>query len=332
MRRFLWLLPWLLTLSLVLGACGSQPSPGSEAPSKLPEVRLGLSTWIGFAPLYVAKEKGFFEKEGASVDLLLMEGVAERRSALAAGKIQGFVSTVDTHVVTAASGVPAVQVLALDDSYGGDGIVALKEIQSLRDLVGRNVAVQTDGGASYFWFLYLLEKEGISPSEIQFQSMTAGDAGAAFVAGKVDAAVTWQPWLSRAEKTTFGHVLLKSDATPGVIADTLAMRKDFVESRPEAVRAIVAAWFDALDYIEANPQESYDIMAKAMGVTPEEFQRQLSDIRWYDRAMNQAYFGTPEKPGPLYDLTAMAASFWKRQGLIEKEPDAKDLIDGAFLP
>ncbi|MDI3270091.1 MAG: ABC transporter substrate-binding protein [Bacillota bacterium] len=319
----------MLALSILVTACGTGPSAATAKTSK---VRLGLSTWIGFAPLYVAKEKGFFEKEGVDVELLLMEGVAERRSALAAGKIHGFVSTVDTHVVTAASGVPVVQVLALDDSYGGDGIVALKKIQSLQDLVGRKVAVQTDGGASYFWFLYLLEKEGISPAQIQFQSMSAGEAGAAFVAGKVDAAVTWQPWLSRAENTSFGHVLLKSDATPGVIADTLALRQDFVGSQPQAVRGIVAAWFDALDFIQANPDESYAIMAKAMGLTAEEFKSQLSDIRWYDRTMNQAYFGTPEKPGPLYDLTAMAASFWKRQGLIEKEPQAKDLIDGTFLP
>lgn len=339
--------PWLktalagiVTAALLAAAgCGggsSSPESGSSgsggaSEAKVENVTLALSTWIGFAPLYVAEEKGFFDKEGVHVTLETMEAVADRRSALAANRIQGFVTTVDTHVVTAASGVPVVQVLALDDSHGGDGIVAKKEIQSLQDLAGKNVAVQTDGGASYFWFLYLLNKNGVDPNSIHFQSMTAGDAGAAFVAGKVDAAVTWQPWLSRAEKTTFGHVLIKSDATPGVITDTLGMRKDFVDAHPDAVRAIVRAWFDALDYIKSNPDDAYAIMAKGMGQSVDDFKAELGDIRWYDQPMNRDYFGTAEKPGELYNLTQMAADFWLEKKIIASKPDVNALIDPQFV-
>ncbi|MBX5477077.1 MAG: ABC transporter substrate-binding protein [Clostridia bacterium] len=339
--------PWLktalagiVTAALLAAAgCGggsSSPESGSSgsggaSEAKVENVTLALSTWIGFAPLYVAEEKGFFDKEGVHVTLETMEAVADRRSALAANRIQGFVTTVDTHVVTAASGVPVVQVLALDDSHGGDGIVAKKEIQSLQDLAGKNVAVQTDGGASYFWFLYLLNKNGVDPNSIHFQSMTAGDAGAAFVAGKVDAAVTWQPWLSRAEKTTFGHVLIKSDATPGVITDTLGMRKDFVDAHPDAVRAIVRAWFDALDYIKSNPDDAYAIMAKGMGQGVDDFKAELGDIRWYDQSMNRDYFGTAEKPGELYSLTQMAADFWLEKKIIASKPDVNALIDPQFV-
>lgn len=339
--------PWLktalvgiVTAALLAAAgCGggsSSPESGSSgsgggSEAKVENVSLALSTWIGFAPLYVAEEKGFFDKEGVHVTLEKMEAVADRRSALAANRIQGFVTTVDTHVVTAASGVPVVQVLALDDSHGGDGIVAKKDIQSLQDLAGKNVAVQTDGGASYFWFLYLLNKNGVDPNAIHFQSMTAGDAGAAFVAGKVDAAVTWQPWLSRAEKTDFGHVLIKSDATPGVITDTLGMRKDFVDAHPDAVRAIVRAWFDALDYIKSNPDDAYAIMAKGMGQSVDDFKAELGDIRWYDQPMNRDYFGTAEKPGELYNLTQMAADFWLEKKIIASKPDVNALIDPQFV-
>ena len=44
--------------------------------------------------------------------------------------------------------------------------------------------------------------------------MKAGDAGSAFVAGKVDAAVTGEPWLSKARETPFGDIFLASDKTP----------------------------------------------------------------------------------------------------------------------
>ncbi|MCL6547665.1 MAG: ABC transporter substrate-binding protein [Alicyclobacillus sp.] len=301
------------------------------ASKSLPTVSIALSTWTGFAPLYVAEEKGFFDKEGVHVNLEKMEAVADRRSAMAANRIQGFTTTVDSHVVTAATGIPVTQVLALDDSYGGDGIVAKKNIKSLKDLRGKTVAVQTDGGASYFFFLYLLQKAGIDPKSIKFQSMTAGDAGAAFVAGKVDAAVTWEPWLSRAEHTSFGHVLIKSTATPGVITDTLGLRTDFVKAHPDKVKAIVRGWFDALKYIKTHKADAYAIMAKNMGQSVADFTPTVSTIRWYDQKMNRAYFGHPVTSGKLYQLTNMAANFWLKHGIISKKPNIAALVDGQFV-
>ena len=78
--------------------------------------------------------------------------------------------------------------------------------------------------------------------------MKAGDAGSAFVAGKVDAAVTWEPWLSKAKETPFGHVLLSSDKTPGIIVDSLAFKPDFLKKRGADVKKIVAAWNEAVEF------------------------------------------------------------------------------------
>ena len=89
-------------------------------------IKLGMSTWLGYAPLYLAKEKGFFQKQGVDVEIVVIESPADRRVAFAADKIQGFATTVDTQVMTAAAEnpIPVKQVLAIDDSHGGDGIVA----------------------------------------------------------------------------------------------------------------------------------------------------------------------------------------------------------------
>jgi len=119
------------------------------------------------------------------------------------------------------------QVLALDDSHGGDGMVAKKEIKTIKDLKGKTVAAQLGGGASYFWLAYVLGQNGLKLSDLKLVDMKAGDAGSAFVAGKVDAAVTWEPWLSKARETPFGHVLLSSDRTPGIIVDSLAFKPIF---------------------------------------------------------------------------------------------------------
>ncbi len=297
------------------------------------QIKLGMSTWLGYAPLYLAKEKGFFQKRGVDVDIVVIESPADRRAAFAADRIQGFATTVDTHVMTAAAEnpIPVKQVLALDDSHGGDGMVAKKEIATVKDLKGKTVAAQLGAGASYFWLNYVLAQNGLKLSDIQAVDMKAGDAGAAFVAGKVDAAVTWEPWLSRAKGTPFGKVLISSDQTPGIIVDSLAFKPDFLKRRGDDVKKIVSAWFEAVQYAKDNPKDADAIMAKFTNQKPEEFTAEKGGVVFYGEKENKEYFGTPQKPGLLYQVTQRAADLWNELKFIKTKPNAADLIDGSYL-
>ncbi|WP_026573298.1 ABC transporter substrate-binding protein [Bacillus sp. UNC438CL73TsuS30] len=331
MRKF-GLIVFIILLLAMTGCSGTASTKSENKESaKNDVINLGVATWVGYSPLYIAQEKGFFKKNGVNVNLMKMESNTDRRTALAANRLQGFASTVDTHVVTAASNVPVVQVVALDDSHGGDGIVAKKEIKSLKDLKGKRVAVQTDGGASFFWFLYLLKQEGIDFKDVDAQNMTAGDAGAAFVANKVDAAVTWEPWLTKAKHTNFGSVLMTSAASPGVITSTIAMRKDFTKENPTAVKALVKSWFEAVEYYKTNKEDALKIMGKAMGQSPKELEESLQGVQFYDEAGNKKYFGTKDHPGPLHELSKLGADFWKQQKLIDNEPNIDEIIDYSFV-
>jgi NitT/TauT family transport system substrate-binding protein len=296
-------------------------------------IKLGMSTWLGYAPLYLAKEKGFFQKRGIEVEVVVIESPADRRAAFAADRIQGMATTVDTHVMTAAAEnpIPVKQVLALDDSYGGDGMVAKKEIKTIKDLKGKTVAAQLGAGASYFWLNYVLAQNGMKLSDLKAIDMKAGDAGAAFVAGKIDAAVTWEPWLSRAKDTPFGHVLISSDKTPGIIVDSLAFKPDFLKRRGDDVKKIVAGWNEAVKFAADNPKEADPIMAKFTGQKPEEFTKEKTGVRFYGEKENREYFGTPQKPGLLYTVTQRASDLWFEFKLIKTKPKAADLIDGSFL-
>ena len=138
-----------------------------------------MSVWLGYAPLYLAKEKGFFQKRGLDVDVVVINSPVDRRAAFAADRIQGFATTVDTLVMTAAAEtpIPVKQVLVLDASHGADGIVAKKDIKTIQDLKGKTVAGQMGGGASYFWLNYVLTQNGMKLSDLKMVDMRAPDAG-----------------------------------------------------------------------------------------------------------------------------------------------------------
>ena len=65
-------------------------------PARADTVTIAHSTWVGYGPLYIAKDKGFFEKNGVNVDLVVMEDPKERFPTLMADRIQMIASTVDT--------------------------------------------------------------------------------------------------------------------------------------------------------------------------------------------------------------------------------------------
>ena len=160
--------------AVALGLIGA----GSAAAEPL---KVAHSTWVGYGPLYVAKEKGFFEEEGLEVELIVMEDPKLRFPALAAGQIDIAVTTVDTMLNFLNEDQSYVYLFAIDDSKGGDGIVANKEIASVADLKGKSVAYG-EGSVSQFYLGVVLKEAGLSIADVETQNMTAGDAGAAFVA------------------------------------------------------------------------------------------------------------------------------------------------------
>jgi NitT/TauT family transport system substrate-binding protein len=319
-------LPWraLAGLLLLLSAAG-----GAAAEP----LRIRYSVWVGYGPLFLAQEKGYFRAENVDVQLVRMEDPRESYRAMAAGRLDGVVSTVDTAIPLLRTGSELQYVLALDDSAGGDGIVARKEIKSVRDLRGKRVAVQA-GSVAQFFLSVLLRDAGLTEKDVQVVNMKPGDAGAAFVAGEVDAAVTWEPWLSSGKSAPHGHLLVDSSKTPGLITDVLVFRREVIEKRAREIQGVVDAWHKAVAYWEKNPAESNLIMARAVGEwlqDPRLFADVLTGVKFYDRAANARFFGTPGSPGPLYRVIQNAMDIAAASGQLRGTFTPRDLVNHSFV-
>ncbi|SHJ69456.1 ABC transporter substrate-binding protein [Desulfofundulus thermosubterraneus] len=321
----------ILVLVLAAAGCGGQKTSdsgkqqqaGTGQEQKLEKVRITLPTWPGYGPLFLARDKGFFKEEGLDVEISVIQGLAERKAALKGNKVDGMATTLDIESTLEAEGVPLKIIWALDDSYGGDGIVAKKDIKSVADLKGRTVALDV-GTTSHFFLLNCLEKAGLSENDIKMvQSGSAGDAGQAFVAGKVDAAVTWEPWLSRGVKEGNGNLIITSRETPGLIVDAVAFRKDFAESHPREMQAIVNGLAKAMKFYAGNQEEAVKIMAKGLDMKPEGF---LDGIRLYSLEDNLKFFN-----GEIQKTLQKAVDFYYDKKVINTRPDINQMIDGSYL-
>ena len=127
----------------------------AATPVSAETVKIAHSTWVGYGPLYIARDKGIFKKNGVDVELVLLEDPKERFPTLMADKIQMIASTVDTALLYLKKPTDFQYVVAIDDSNGGDGIVANKDIKTIADLKGQKVAVIV-GLVSQFYLIVLL--------------------------------------------------------------------------------------------------------------------------------------------------------------------------------
>ncbi len=329
MKKWLLILCSLMLL-IALAACGKEETTKVSGSGKSSEpLKVTLPTWTGYGPLFLAKEKGFFEKNGVDVELSIVEGLGERKAALAGGKIDGMATALDVQVTLAGADIPVQVVWLLDDSYGGDGILVKNEINEIKDLKGKQVAFEV-GSTSQMLALTALEQGGLTEDDVTVVQMSAGDAGAAFAAGKVDAAVTWEPWLTKGAQAN-GKILLTTKDLPGIILDTVSFKEDVIKDRPEDVKAFVKAMGEAMDYWKANEKEANEIMAKGLKIDVEEFEATVTGLKFFTKEDNNELFGTDSEKGSIYQSAENAIQFYKDQELLENDVKAEDVINGSFL-
>lgn len=320
------------TMKTLLTACAVSAVTALSAQADA--LKLAHSTWVGYGPFYIAQEKGFFEQEGVEIELSIMENTPLKMGALMAGRVDIVASTADEFPTYMRDGKPLKYILAVDNSNGGDGVVSNKDIASVADLSGRTVAFE-EGSVSQFFINALLRREGLTQNDVKMINMTATDAGVAFAAGRVDAAVTWEPHLSQGAAMDHGKVLVNSAQTPGLIVDVVAVLDSTATEKREELMGFVRAWQKALDYLESNPAESYQIMADGVGgwlEDPAEFEAAASGIEYLSIAKNLEMFGTSDAPGILTDTVDNAIAIWSDLDRIKVEGlSSAALIDTSFL-
>lgn len=296
-------------------------------------LKLAHSTWVGYGPFYIARDKGFFKEEGVDVELIIMEDTPIKMGALISGQIDLVASTADEFPIYMKPGKMLRYVLAVDNSKGGDGVVANKDITSIADLKGKKVAFE-QGSVSQFFLNALLKDAGMTEADIEPVNMAATDAGVAFAAKQVDAAVTWEPALSQGAKSEHGHMLLTSADKPGLITDVVATTAETAVAKKDDIAAFVRAWYKAVDYSKSNPDEANAIMAQGVGgwlEDPKVFAETLSGIEYLDKAKNIEFFGTAAAPGQIDKTLGAALDIWKSFGRIQVEVKPADMIDYSFI-
>jgi NitT/TauT family transport system substrate-binding protein len=319
-----------LLLALVLSACGDTETGTKQDEAKADPIKIAYSPWPGWFFWDLVKEKGFFEKHDVEVELVWFPVYSDSLAALTTGQVDANSQTLSDTIAPLSKGIDLKAVLVNDNSNGGDAIVTKPDVQSIKDLKGKTVATEL-GTVDHFLLLTALEKNGMSEKDINYVNMTVNDAGPAFITGKVEAAVLWEPFQSTAVNEGKGKVLFSSKETPGLIPDLLVFKGETISERAADVQKIVDAWFDALSWYEQNQDEAIAIMAKKAEISPEEFKLSLDSIKLFSVDDNIKAFEKADSYDSLEYTGLKTAEFLKKLEMVTDIPDVSAALDGTFV-
>jgi NitT/TauT family transport system substrate-binding protein len=303
-------------------ACSPQTSTTSSSspssPTPQPQVLIsGINPWPGYSGHYVALQKDFFSQEGIKVQETFFQSATEGITAFLAGKVDvGWVTSGDA--VQMISKDPSIRMFyVVDYSNGSDGILG-HNINSPKDMKGKTVARENILFEKVLLRSYL-EKGGLTEQDAIVRDLTAADA-----------AVSYEPWLTKAAKESGGKIIFTTKDT-NLIADVLVVRQKLIESRKADLQAYVRAIDKGVKLVNSGDEEAIKIAAQKLGVTPEEAKEQIAGVKIFDLDSNKSIafnLNHPNNAMKNFELTARAAYDFK---IVPKPLELKSLYDDSIV-
>lgn len=291
---------------------------------------LGVSPMAGWYAWYGIQDLGIFEDNGVCVKIEFFPVYSDSLTAFYSGRVDGICIAGSDTIAPYNEGVDLKTILVTDTSYGADGLVAKEGINSIKDLKGKKVATEI-GTLEHMFLLKTLEKYDMTIDDIEFVNMTINDAGPAFLAGSIDAAVLWEPTLSMAANGG-GKIIYSSKETPGLIPDTFAVSERVMESSNEYVQKIVDSWFDGTKLLNARDDKFIEAIAKDAELSKEEYLNMLDGVTIYDKEMNQEIFTDGNDYNHLIYTLNDTAQFLMDVEMIDRMPDdLNNVLDDRYV-
>jgi NitT/TauT family transport system substrate-binding protein len=282
--------------------------------------------WVGYSGFFVAQAQGYFAQEDLDVKEVDFSVPGDSLPPLVAGHVDVALTTLYNLALLAGKGERSVVAIwLLDSSNGADAVLGGPGISTLAQLKGRKVAATT-GEVNHLLLLKGLESAGLRESDIQLVNLNADDAGAALLARRVDAAVTWEPWVSRARET--GDAVIYSSAeVPNLIMDAVVVQEETLRTRAGTLKRFLRALDRGLGQLREHPEQAQAQVAKALDIAPGDLPRMLAGDHLYSAQENHRILA------PAGDAALDAVGqFLLDHRLIDRPLRRAGLLNGQVLP
>ncbi|HEX3011362.1 MAG TPA: aliphatic sulfonate ABC transporter substrate-binding protein, partial [Syntrophomonadaceae bacterium] len=301
---------------------GNNKAADQQAAKKPAVIRIGYQTAdISFI---VAKQKGWLKEEFAK------DGIELKYEKFISGPpmIEAFAGNrLDFGMVGDQPAIQAkannIDIKAVGVPISGPKTLGLvvpngSQIKSPKELKGKKVGVTIGSVGHQLLYLYL-QSNGLTPQDVQQVNLQPADIKTALAAKNIDAAVTWEPFISVIESENIGREI--ADATGlKTNANLIIVPAEFTKQYPDIVKRFLKVLDKSAQWIKKNPQESIQIVAQDTQIDPKilekTFPKYNNDVQITDEVIKSVQ---------------QTSDFLRKNNIIRKDINAKDLIDTSYL-
>jgi NitT/TauT family transport system substrate-binding protein len=294
---------------------------------KVQRVRVALSTPTPhMAPLWVAKDKKFFDNHRLDVQLILVSGGSLVAQMLASGEIQMTANAPASLVNLIAGGEKLSFFLGLSNTSPFT-VVTQPNLRKGEDLKGKRLGTARFGGSSHISALIALEHLGLDLKRdkiILIQTGVDPERMAALEAKAIDAAMLQRVATKVMTSKGFYPLLNMNQAKIPYQNTGFAMRKDFAAANPTAVDGVCRAVIEAYGFIfnKGNKQAVKESIARNL---------RLPKVDAAEDFYQEALEELDRKPYPSLEGTRIVIKYVAEQNPKAASIKVDDLVDTSWL-
>jgi NitT/TauT family transport system substrate-binding protein len=234
------------------------PAPAQEKPEKA-RVAVATSSMAFLVP-FIAKDRGFYLKQGAEVELIQMRpNIAV--AALLSGDID-YIELIGSAIRSAARGLP-IRAISTSIKSPFFSVIAQNKFKSVKDLKGATIGIASIGGTNHISTRLTLKEFGLDP-EKDVKLIAIGDEKLiydAFKIGRTDAVVLAPPYSIQLKREGF-PILANTAQYVTIPFSGLGTTLDRIKSNRAQIKKLLKAEIEALRYLRDNPAGTVEVIRK----------------------------------------------------------------------
>jgi ABC-type nitrate/sulfonate/bicarbonate transport system substrate-binding protein len=214
-----------------------------------------------FAPLWIAQDKGIFNKYGLAVELKYMLS-ATGTQALLSGSID--IVNPATELIEAGLGGAQVAFIIGILNRAVLSVYSKPELKQLTDLRGKVMGVTLPGSTTDLTAKILLQQAGLVPGkDVQITHLQGmPDMITALSQGRIDAGIVSAPTTLKAKQAGLKELVDITARNIPMIHAGLATTRDFIKNSPDKVRRYVQAYIEANKVARTDAETTKQIIGK----------------------------------------------------------------------
>lgn len=297
--------------------------------------KIATVAWIGWSPLHVAAEKGFWKEAGLDVEVVNFDDPIVILEAIKAKKIDLAMDMAGSVVGEVMAGEPLFILAETDWSNGGDKIV-VQAGSRLEDHTGEVVGVFLQQPSCLYFLDCYLRTIDLKLSDFRIVEINPRDLNAQFIAGRLPAIVNYEPWVRMAVNVGHGRVLATSADFKGCIPECIFGYQNRIDRMPEKdICIILDGWIKAVRWLKKpeNRNAYYRILRERtfqheLALSDEDLTQMLGNVAIHDISM---LYERNRDAGGLWHFFESLNQSLKRNGLLRKSYNSSTIFRNRYI-